>query len=61
MEQEIKVLKEENNKLLDSSKHWYYKYDGLLKQDNEDTPSYAKITPIKFIKLNLNNESILNL
>ena len=44
--QEISKLKDENQRLLNSSKVWCQKYQDLLYKEDE-TPSYAKITPFK--------------
>ena len=46
-EQEVRQLREDNNKLLHSSKSWYTKYQELIFRIEGDTPSYTEITPKK--------------
>jgi hypothetical protein len=61
-EEEVKNLKEENSKLLNSSKCWFAKYQELLSRQDEDVPSYSQITPKKLFtsKETLTNEDLLN-
>ena len=48
---EIKALREENKKLLASSKCWYAMYQELQFKLQEETPSYAEATPRKLLKI----------
>ena len=61
MSDEISELKEQNNKLLGSSKSWHAKYQELLFRVQDDTASYAEITPKKMVKPDLSNEDILSI
>ena len=47
---ELEHLREDNKRLLSSSKAWHRKYHELLSKIEEDTASYAQITPQKVIK-----------
>jgi len=62
-EQEMNQLREENSKLLNSSRSWYSKYQELLLRIEEDKPSYTEITPKKYLitKETLTNETFLDL
>ena len=62
-EEEMKQLREDNNRLLNSSKTWYSKYQELLFRVEDDLPSYAEITPKKIVTTKdlLNNDDIINL
>ena len=48
---DVNKLKEENKKLLHSSKTWFDKYQDLLYKDREETASYAETTPLKALKV----------
>jgi hypothetical protein len=62
-EQELTQLREENNRLQSSSRNWYDKYQELLLRVDGDKPSYAEITPKKYLvsKETLTNEDFLDL
>lgn len=48
---DINKLRDENKRLLHSSKTWYDKYQDLLYKDKEETASYAETTPLKALKV----------
>ena len=62
-QEEIKQLREDNNRLQNSSKTWFTKYQELLFRMEDDVPSYTEITPKKMVdsKDILNKDSFINL
>ena len=59
--QEVLTLREQNTKLLASSKDWHSKYQELQMKWQDETASYADTTPCKKLKLTSNFESLLSL
>ena len=62
-EQEMTKLREENSRLLLSSRTWHDRYQELMTRIEEDKPSYTEITPKKYFssKETITNESFLDL
>ena len=62
-ELEVGKVKEENSKLLSSSKHWYCKYQELLQRIEDEKASYTQITPQKVYtsKETLTNETFFEI
>ena len=57
VEEQIEKLKEDNKKLLCSSKNWYIKYQELLYTAEEDSASYTEMTPKKNVKEEHSNDN----
>lgn len=62
-ELEVGKMKDENSRLLNSTKLWHDKYQQLLHRLEEDKASYTEITPKKLFttKETLTNETFLDL
>ena len=59
--QELLALREQNTRLLASSRDWHSKYQELQMKWQDETASYADTTPCKKLKLTSNFESLLSL
>ena len=60
-EEEIRQLREDNKRLLTSSKSWHRRYQELLLKVEEDTASYTEMTPKKPLKLDSADDNFLSL